>query len=218
VQVAGAPARGVDQRVEPTTPLIVVEALHRVGRGALKLAPALDHYGVQVQGRSCLDVGASTGGFTQVLLERHAAGVIAVDVGYGQLDWGLRSDARVLVLDRTNIRLLERLPRPAELATVDVSFISLRLVLEPLAHLLDPPREMVVLVKPQFEVGRGAVGKGGVVREPAAARAAVEGIASWCVAHGFTTSPPFPSPVRGQKGNQEYFLHLRRPAGNSVPQ
>jgi 23S rRNA (cytidine1920-2'-O)/16S rRNA (cytidine1409-2'-O)-methyltransferase len=97
------------------------------------------------------------------------------------------------------------------LATVDVSFISLRLVLEPLAQLLDPPQEMVVLVKPQFEVGRGAVGKGGVVREPAAAAAAVAGVAAWSQARGFATSPPFPSPLRGQKGNQEYFLHLRRP-------
>jgi 23S rRNA (cytidine1920-2'-O)/16S rRNA (cytidine1409-2'-O)-methyltransferase len=211
VQVAGAPARSVDQRVQTTTPLAVAESLHRVGRGALKLAPALDHYGIEVRGRSCLDVGASTGGFTQVLLERGAAGVIAVDVGYGQLDWGLRNDARVLVLDRTNIRHLARLPRPVNLATVDVSFISLRLVLEPLAQLLDPPQEMVVLVKPQFEVGRGAVGKGGVVREPAAAAAAVAGVAAWSQARGFATSPPFPSPLRGQKGNQEYFLHLRRP-------
>ncbi len=208
VRVASATARGVDERVASDTPIELLAGPARVGRGGLKLAPALDHFGIAVRGRSCLDVGASTGGFTQVLLERGASAVIAVDVGYGQLDWRLRSDPRVVVLDRTNVRHLRQLPRPADLATVDLSFISVRLVLEAIARLLDPPRELVVLVKPQFEIGREAVGKGGIVRDPAAARATVDQVARWCAEHAFRTSAPFPAPVRGQKGNQEYFLQL----------
>ncbi len=209
--MGGAPAQGVDQRVSADQAIEVLAPSAPVGRGALKLAPALDHFGIVVYGRSCVDVGASTGGFTQVLLERGASAVIAVDVGYGQLAWRLRTDPRVIVLDRTNIRYLKRLPRPADLATVDVSFISLRLFLQPLAQLLDAPRELLVLVKPQFEAGREAVARGGVVRDPARARAAVEEVARWCADRSFQTSTPFPAPIRGQKGNQEYFLHLRQP-------
>jgi len=208
IRVGSAPARGVDDRVAADTPIALLAGPAGVSRGGLKLAPALDHFGITVAGRSCLDVGASTGGFTHVLLERGAAAVIAVDVAYGQLDWRLRNDPRVVVLDRTNIRHLRQLPRPADLATVDLSFISVRLVLEAVARLLDPPRELVVLVKPQFEIGRGAVGKGGIVRDPAAARASAEQVARWCTERGFRSSAPFPAPLRGQKGNQEYFLHL----------
>jgi 23S rRNA (cytidine1920-2'-O)/16S rRNA (cytidine1409-2'-O)-methyltransferase len=217
VRVASAVARGVDQRVLSDTAIEVVRAPRAASRGASKLAPALDHFQVAVAGRRCVDVGASTGGFTRVLLDRGASGVIAIDVGYGQLDARLRADPRVTVLDRTNIRYLTSLPHPANLATVDVSFISVRLVLEPLAAMLDPPREIVVLVKPQFEVGRGAVGKGGVVRDPMVARAAIDQVVAWCLEHRFRVTGPYPSPVRGQKGNQEYFLQVFKEAKGDLP-
>src|SRR5258707_10235921 len=136
-----------------------------VSRGGEKLANALDALGVDPAGLDAIDVGASTGGFTGVLLQRGAARVIAVDVGYGQLAWSLRQDSRVTVLERVNIRHLDRLPAPADLAVIDVSFISLRLVLPRVRDLLSPPGDVVALVKPQFEVGKGAVGKGGVVRD-----------------------------------------------------
>ncbi len=217
VRVDSAPARGVDQRVAAGTVIEVLAAPTTVSRGASKLAPALEHFGVAVAGRSCVDVGASTGGFTQVLLDRGAARVIAIDVGYGQLAARLRADRRVTVLDRTNVRYLTRLPFAANLATVDVSFISVRLVLLPLAALLDPPQEMVVLVKPQFEAGRQLVGKGGVVRHRAVAQAAVGEVAAWCREHHFRTSAAYASPLRGQKGNQEYFLHLSKGVVDPLP-
>ena len=166
VIVDGQPARGPDQMVEPGSALEILGGRRYVSRGGEKLAPAVDTLGLRVTGRTAVDVGASTGGFTDVLLQGGAAHVIAVDVGYGQLDWRLRNDPRVTVLERVNIRELDKLPRPSDLAVVDVSFISLRLVLPRLSALLQPPADVVALVKPQFEVGKGRVGKGGVVRDP----------------------------------------------------
>lgn len=177
-------------------------------RGGFKLAHALDAFGIAVAGRACADVGASTGGFTDVLLQRGAARVYAIDVGYGQLDWKLRSDARVVVMDRTNIRAVEALPEPVSFACIDVSFISLSLVLPVVARLLAPGGEMVALVKPQFEAGKGRVGKGGVVRDPAVHREVLARVLALCADAGWGVGGLRASPIKGPAGNIEFLLHV----------
>ena len=179
-----------------------------VSRGGEKLAHALDVFHVDVTGRDCIDVGASTGGFTDVLLQRGAARLIAVDVGYGQLHEKLRRDPRVVVLERTNARELEGLPFAPELVVCDVSFISVRLVLSPVLALARPGWEAIVLVKPQFEAGRDEVEKGGVVRDPAVRRRVVREIAEAALAWGGETAGVVDSGLPGPKGNREVFLHL----------
>lgn len=188
-------------------------ALRYVSRGGLKLEGALADLGVPVRGRTALDVGASTGGFTDCLLQAGAARVYAVDVGRGQLAWRLRQDPRVVVLEGRNIRTLppEAVPEPVDLSTIDVSFISLEKVLPAVRPFLRPGADVLALVKPQFEVGRAAVGKGGVVRDPAARRAAVDRIAAAAAAAGFEVVGSVPSRLPGPKGNLEIFLHLRVP-------
>lgn len=184
-----------------------------VSRGGVKLEGALDALGVVAAGRVCVDVGASTGGFTDCLLQRGAALVHAVDVGYGQLAWKLRTDERVRVLERTNMRKLaaRSLEPVPTLAVVDASFISLRLLLEPTLAQLDPPSEIVALVKPQFEVGRGKVGKGGVVRDPDARRNAVDDVTAAAEALGLRLRGTVESALPGaKKGNVEVFVHLDR--------
>jgi len=178
-------------------------------RGGLKLAGALEALGVPVAGRVALDVGASTGGFTDVLLFSGASRVYAVDVGYGQLDSRLRDDARVVVLDRTNARHLSRehVPEPIDLATIDVSFISLRLVLRPVLALLAPGGDVMAMVKPQFEAGRGGA-PGGVVRDEVRRLAIVDGVAAFALTLGLDTLGRSDSPIRGPKGNLETFLWL----------
>lgn len=186
-----------------------------VSRGGHKLAGALDSFsGVVVEGRRCLDAGASTGGFTDVLLRRNAAHVVCVDVGYGQLAWGLRQDPRVSVLDRTNIRHLtgEIVGDPIDLVVADLSFISLTLVLPALAAVSKPEADFVVMVKPQFEVGREKLGAGGVVRDPALRRLAVNEVAESAYDVGLGTLAIVASPLPGPAGNVEYFLWLRRGA------
>ena len=185
-----------------------------VSRGGEKLAGALDHFAVSPAGKVAMDTGASTGGFTHVLLIRGARRVYAVDVGYGQLDATLRHDPRVVVLERVNIRRLPQaaIPEPIDLATLDLSFISLTLVLPKILEFLTPQGEILALVKPQFEVGKGQVGKGGVVRDPQLQQAAVQRVADAAAALSLQVSPAFPSPLKGPKGNQEYFLHLIRQA------
>lgn len=180
-----------------------------VSRGGEKLEAALGHFGIDPSGRAALDVGASTGGFTDCLLKHGAARVHAVDVGYGQLDWRLRQDPRVVVLERTNVRLLEpgALGERPDLAVVDVSFISLRLVLPRVCRLLADRFEVVALVKPQFEVGKGKVGKGGVVRSEEEHRRVVGEVADAAAALGLRSAPAFPSPLLGPRGNREFFLH-----------
>jgi 23S rRNA (cytidine1920-2'-O)/16S rRNA (cytidine1409-2'-O)-methyltransferase len=178
-----------------------------VSRGGEKLAHALDEFGVDPSGRDCLDVGASTGGFTDVLLQRGAARVIALDVGYGQLHEKLRADPRVTVLERTNARHLDELPFSPELIVSDVSFISLRLVLPPALALARPGWEAVALVKPQFEAGRAEV-KGGVVRDQEVRCRVVREIAEAALAWGGETVGAVDSGVPGPKGNREIFLHL----------
>jgi 23S rRNA (cytidine1920-2'-O)/16S rRNA (cytidine1409-2'-O)-methyltransferase len=210
VRVAGAVADRPDQMVDPTVPIDLDRVKAYVSRGGDKLAAALDAFGIDPSGRVCLDVGASTGGFTDLLLQRGAARVIAVDVGYGQLAWSLRQDPRVTVLERVNIRHLERLPVPADLAVIDVSFISLRLVLPRVRELLSPPGDVVALVKPQFEVGKGAVGKGGVVRDPEQHRRVLTEFRQFAEEIGYEIAGEIPSPIVGAKGNREFLLYLRR--------
>src|SRR3954447_9879794 len=191
-----------------------------VSRGGLKLAGALDALGAPpVAGRRCLDVGASTGGFTDVLLRRGAAEVVAVDVGYGQLAWSLRSDSRVTVLERTNARTLtaETIGGVVDLAVGDLSFISLRLVLPAISACARPDGDLVLLVKPQFEAGRDAVGPGGVVRDPAVHAAAVLGVTDAAGALGWGCAAVVASSLRGPAGNVEFFVWLRRDAPPVAP-
>ncbi len=180
-----------------------------VSRGGEKLAHALDAFQMKAAGRVCLDVGASTGGFTDCLLQRGAARVYAVDVGVGQLDAKLRKDPRVVVMEKTNARALD--PRifgeQPTLAVIDVAFISLEKVLPSVFGVLAPRGEVIALVKPQFEVGREAVGKGGVVRDPALHRQAVARLARYAVLRGWHVLGVTASPLRGPKGNREFFLH-----------
>jgi 23S rRNA (cytidine1920-2'-O)/16S rRNA (cytidine1409-2'-O)-methyltransferase len=195
-------------QVDDAAQLEVEQPPPYVSRGGEKLAHALDEFDVDPAGRDCLDVGASTGGFTDVLLQRGAKRVIALDVGYGQLHDRLRRDERVLVLERVNARELRELPFAPELVVADVSFISLRLVLPPAFALARPGWEAVVLVKPQFEAGRAEVGKGGVVRDDAVRRRVVREIAVAALGWGGQTAGVVDSGLPGPKGNREVFLHL----------
>jgi 23S rRNA (cytidine1920-2'-O)/16S rRNA (cytidine1409-2'-O)-methyltransferase len=196
--------------VEPTAEIEVRGRSPYVSRGGEKLAHALDDFGVAVRGRICIDVGASTGGFTDCLLQRGATRVYSVDVGVGQLDDKLRRDNRVVVMDHTNARGLD--PRifgdKPSLAVVDVAFISLEKVLPAIFGVLERHGETIALVKPQFEAGREAVGKGGVVRDPAQHRAVVGRLARYSILRGWHVLGVTASPLRGPKGNREFFLHI----------
>ncbi len=182
-----------------------------VSRGGVKLAAALDHFGIVPSGRVCLDIGASTGGFTDVLLERGARRVYAVDVGYGQLHAKLRTDPRVVLLEKVNARTLSRseVPEPVELLVADVSFISLTMILPAAVPLLAPGAEAVLLVKPQFESARGEVGRGGIVRDPIVRQRAVSRVASAAGSLGLSALGTIPSPIRGADGNQEFLSAFR---------
>ncbi|HUA18274.1 MAG TPA: TlyA family RNA methyltransferase [Bryobacteraceae bacterium] len=179
-----------------------------VGRGGLKLEAALDHFAIQVAGQTCLDIGSSTGGFTDCLLQRGAARVYCIDVGTGQLDWRLRNDPRVVVKEQVNARYLtrEEVPQPIDLAVCDVSFISITMILPALPALLAPSGEMVILVKPQFELERHQVGKGGIIRDPALHREACRRVEEAVARLGFR-SQVIPCPVLGAEGNQEFLLY-----------
>ena len=181
-----------------------------VSRGGEKLAHALSQFGTKVTERVCIDIGASTGGFTDCLLQQGASRVFAIDVGTGQLDAKLRKDPRVLVMEQTNARALDArvLPERPTLAVVDVAFISLEKVLPSVFGVLAPRGEVIALVKPQFEVGRELVGKGGVVRDPAHHRAVVARLARYAVLRGWHVLGVTASPLQGPKGNREFFLHL----------
>ncbi|MCL2843093.1 MAG: TlyA family RNA methyltransferase [Oscillospiraceae bacterium] len=196
---------------EDARPEVRGTTLRYVSRGGLKLEKALETFGVSPAGKCCIDCGASTGGFTDCLLQNGAAHVYAVDVGYGQLDWKLRQDPRVTVLERTNIRHLtpETLEKPPELATIDVSFISLRIVLPAVHSLLTTDGEVICLIKPQFEAGREHVGKKGVVRDPAVHRQVLERFLEDAVACGFGVMALDYSPIRGPEGNIEYLGYLQ---------
>ena len=200
--------RAADRRVRPEDRLEVVQPPPYVSRGGEKLAPALDAFGVPVADRVCADIGASTGGFTDVLLQRGATRVYAVDVGRGLLHWRLRQDARVVLMERVNARALEGFPEPVSLVTVDVSFIGLEKVL-PAVRAAAPGAELVVLFKPQFQVGRAEVGKGGVVRDHAAVAGALARFRAWCAENGYGVLGETPSALPGADGNRELLLHLR---------
>jgi 23S rRNA (cytidine1920-2'-O)/16S rRNA (cytidine1409-2'-O)-methyltransferase len=214
IRVAGAEGRRLSagQRIDPSATLVRDHEPLWASRGGEKLAPALDVFGVAVDGLACLDAGASTGGFTDVLLVRGARRVYAVDVGHGQLLPRLAQDPRVEVLDRTNLRTLASLPEPVDLATLDLSFISLRLVLEPVRRLLAPDGRIVALVKPQFEAGRADVPRGGVVRDPAVHRRVLVQLAADARDAGLVAVDLVASPRTGRQGNRE-FLALLRNAG-----
>jgi 23S rRNA (cytidine1920-2'-O)/16S rRNA (cytidine1409-2'-O)-methyltransferase len=210
VRLDGERAERADQRVAPGAAVEVRAAPRFVGRGGEKLSGALEDLGVDPYGRVCLDAGASTGGFTDALLQRGARLVYAVDVGYGQLAWRLRQDERVVVMERTNIRDLAGLDGPApELAVGDLSFISLRQVVPAIRRLMVPSAELLLLLKPQFELGRGRVGKGGIVRSQDDREEALSGFTEWARGEGLEVVATAPSRVVGAKGNQEYFVHLR---------
>ncbi|MFP5348173.1 MAG: TlyA family RNA methyltransferase [Actinomycetes bacterium] len=216
VTIGGRAAVKAATQVELGEAIVVAERdgdADYVSRGAFKLAGALDAFpDLVVAGRRCLDAGASTGGFTDVLLRRGARSVVAVDVGYGQLAWSLRQDERVTVLDRTNVRELSHasVDPPAELVVADLSFISLRLVIRPLAQVSVPAADFVLMVKPQFEVGRQWLGAGGVVRDPELRVQAVLDVAEAAAGEGLGVQGVVASPLPGPSGNVEYFLWLRR--------
>lgn len=207
VRVDGETSRRPSQPVRAGQSIELIAPPPYVSRGGEKLAPALEAFGVDVRGRVCADIGASTGGFTDVLLQRGAERVYAVDVGRGLLHWRLRQDPRVVVMERVNARELTSLPEPVDVITVDVSFIGLEKVL-PALRRAAPSGEFVVLFKPQFQVTRSEVGKGGVVREEAAVTAALERFRDWCDGNGLRVLGAVPAAIPGPAGNREQLLHL----------
>lgn len=183
-----------------------------VSRGGLKLKAALEYFNINLEGLVAMDVGCSTGGFTDCMLQRGARKVYCIDVGYGQLAWSLRNDPRVMLMERTNIRHLEkgRIPDAVDVVTVDVSFISLKKVIPKVLEFISENGNILALVKPQFEVGKGEVGKGGIVRDEGKRLLSVKGVREFAENEGLRTEGVFESPVAGQKGNREYFLHMRK--------
>lgn len=220
VLVDGRPGAKPSTLVEPADAIALSRPARRfVSRGGDKLDAALDRFAIDPAGRECLDAGASTGGFTDCLLNRGAAHVVAVDVGYGQLAWPLREDPRVTVLERTNVRDLEpsMLPYAPSLLVADLSFISLTLAVPPLARVSAGGADVVLLVKPQFEAGPRDVGRGGVVRDPAIWRRAIERVIRACAEADLGPVAVMPSPVRGPAGNVEFPLHLVRGRERDAP-
>ncbi len=207
VRVAGETVRRPDRAVSDDASISVESGPGYASRGALKLAPALVTFGVDPDGLICADIGASTGGFTDVLLRRGAAKVYAIDVGRGLLHWRLRQDPRVVVIERVNARELETFPEPVGLIVVDVSFIGLEKVL-PALRRAAPRAEVIALFKPQFQVGRFEVGKGGIVRDRDAIERALERLRGWCTGNGYVVRAEAPSELPGADGNREIFLDL----------
>lgn len=216
VRVDGETERRASRSIHPERVLTIDAPPRFVSRGGLKLEHALSTFAVDVQDRICLDAGASTGGFVDCLLQRGAARVYAVDVGYGQLDWRLREDARVIVMERTNVRHLESLPESVECVTADVSFISLRLVLPTLRRLCIPDAPIVTLIKPQFEAGREDVRRGGVVRDVLVHERVIHELSSWGAEAGETLVQLTSSPLRGPAGNIEFLGLWSQGVANAV--
>src|ERR1700733_1522207 len=210
VLVNGQKADKAGATVDTSAKVEVLAQPRYVGRGGLKLEAALDHFAIDVAGKVCLDVGSSTGGFTDCLLQRGAARVYAIDVGTGQLDWKLRNDPRVIVQEQVNARYLTRdqVPQPIALAVCDVSFISITMILPALTGLLADDADVVILVKPQFELDRDQVGKGGIIREPDLHLTACQRVETAVRQLGFHTEI-IPSPILGAEGNREFLLHAR---------
>ena len=212
VLVNGQPAQKAGMPVPDEAEITLKAPDHPyVGRGGIKLAHALDTFGIAVEGREALDIGASTGGFTDVMLKRGAKRVVAFDVGHGQLDWGLRNDSRVVVIERANARTLEpaHLPTLVDIVTIDVSFISLRHIFPRVPPLLRDGADVVALVKPQFEARRAEIGKKGVIRDPVVQARVVEEAAAAAAEVGLVRAGMTESPITGDTGNREFFLHLK---------
>jgi 23S rRNA (cytidine1920-2'-O)/16S rRNA (cytidine1409-2'-O)-methyltransferase len=211
VSVDGQPQTKAGAQIAPDAEVALVSPDHPyVGRGGLKLAHALDTFGIGVTGRDALDIGASTGGFTDVLLQRGAARVVALDVGHGQIDWRLRNDPRVVVMEHFNARRLQPsdLPGPVDIVTVDVSFISLRQILPVVPPLLRPGADVIALVKPQFEAGRREIRKG-IIHDAGIHARVVDEVSTAAREVGLQSIASTPSPITGAKGNVEFLLHLR---------
>ena len=204
-QVADKPAASVT----PDAQIEIKQRPRFVSRGGDKLDAAFERFGLAGAGRVCADLGASTGGFTDVLLQRGAARVHAIDVGHGILDYRLRTDPRVVVLERTNARYLVKLAEPVSLVTIDASFIGLRLLLPVARGWLEPGGDILALIKPQFEAGRKQIGKGGIIKDPAVHRQVLVDLLDWALANGFGPAGLMPSPIKGAEGNREFLVWLR---------
>ena len=215
VRIDGTPSAKAGALVPVDREITLITPDHPyVGRGGVKLAHALETFGISVQGKGTLDIGASTGGFTDVLLQRGAAHVVALDVGHGQLDWRLRNDPRVVTLERVNARSIhpDRLPSTLQhfdIVTIDVSFISLKLIVPVVPTLLNPGADVLALVKPQFEAGRAEVSKKGLIHDSAVHARVVDEVSTAAHKVGLTPVAVTPSPITGMEGNREFFLHLR---------
>ena len=207
-RIAAKPSELLDERAA----IAVTPSRKYVGRGALKLEAALDHFNIDVHNKTALDIGASTGGFTDCMLQRGAKKVYAVDVGHGQLDWKLRNDPRVIVLEKVNARSLSRehIPDPVDLCVIDVSFISLTLILPNAFDLITPTGVILALIKPQFELQRSDVGKGGIVRDPGLHQKAQDKIVAFVTRLGHVVTGIAPSAITGADGNQEFFACMRK--------
>jgi len=212
VRVGGETVRRPDRDVRPEERVELAPSRPYVSRGGQKLAPALDHFNVSAEGRVCADVGASTGGFTDVLLQRGAAKVFAIDVGHGQLAWKLRNDSRVVVMEKLNARFLsrEQIPQLVDLCVIDVSFISLTLILPRAFELITQDGMILALIKPQFELERQDVGRGGIVREPALHQKAQQKIVNFVGEANYRVVGVVPSTITGTDGNQEFFICIRK--------
>jgi 23S rRNA (cytidine1920-2'-O)/16S rRNA (cytidine1409-2'-O)-methyltransferase len=210
VSVGGNTATKAGMLVDESVEVAIVEPPPFVGRGGIKLDYALNEFGLDISGRVVADIGASTGGFTDCLLKRGASRVYAVDVGYGQLDYHLRRDKRVVVMDRVNARYPFSLPEKVDLVTIEVSFISVEKVIPSVASLLKDGGYLLVLLKPQFEAKKREVGKGGVIREPQVQARVLGRFIIWLASHGFRRGGLVVSPILGASGNKEFFILLRR--------
>ncbi len=215
VTVDGARVDKAGTQVPRTAQIELATPMPYASRGGYKLAGALDHFQITVEGRVAADVGACTGGFTDVLLQRGAARVYAIDVGQGQLVWKLRQDERVIVMERTNARYLQALEEPVDLVVIDVSFISLKLILPAVREWLSDGADVVALIKPQFEAGPESVGKGGIVRDSAVHRAVLYDLLGWAVAQGWSTAGLIRSSIQGTDGNIEFLVWLQPGEGGS---
>ncbi|MBN2297211.1 MAG: TlyA family RNA methyltransferase [Deltaproteobacteria bacterium] len=209
VLIDGKPVTKAGALVDEASGISLKETPAYVSRAGCKLVAALDAFGVDLTGRVAIDIGASTGGFTDVMLQRGAARIFAVDVGHAQLHWRLRNNEKVICLEGVNARNMDTstIPEPCDIATFDVSFISLKLVVPPVLKVLRPGSDIVALIKPQFEAGRDQVGKGGIVRDPDVANKVTADMETFFISLGLDVSGIIPSPVKGVKGNQEYLIH-----------
>src|SRR3990167_747948 len=212
VRVNGNPVNKVGTLIDENAEIEITKDIPYVSRGGLKLEKAIKEFNINVKDKAAIDVGASTGGFTDCLIQYGAKKVYAVDVGYGQLAWKLRNDPRVVIIERKNVRYIKPsdIGEPVDIATIDVSFISLKLVLPVVKKLLKENGEIIALIKPQFEVGKGEVGKGGIVKDEEKHKKVISEIKSFAIDSGFKVLNVTESPIAGQKGNVEFLIYLQK--------